>query len=78
MDAALELHPKESTSGLESSIAIAVACVRISLDRFVNLVPMHGHISRGYNANPHLVAFDPCDHHADVVTDVDFLIDVAG
>ena len=57
------------------SIAVAVGCVRFSLDRFINLVPMNGHITRGGNADPNLLAFNASDSDADVVTDVDLLID---
>jgi hypothetical protein len=57
-----------------SSIAVAVGCVRITLDRFIDLMPMHRHISRGCNAEANFVAPDINDHHADVVADHDFLI----
>ena len=63
---------------LVSLIAVAVCCInRVTLDRFVDLMPMHGHISRGCNAKTNFVAPDLNYHHADVVTDHDFLIDGA-
>ena len=57
-----------------SLIAVAVCIDRITLDRFIDLVSMDGHISRGCNADPNLLAFYASDSDADVVTDVDLLV----
>ena len=58
-----------------SLIAIAVCRIdRITLDRFIDLVSMHRHVTRGSNAKANFVAPDLDDHHADVVTYHDFLI----
>jgi hypothetical protein len=57
-----------------SLIAVAVGCVCVTLDRFVDLVAMDGHISRGCNADPNLLAFYASDSDADVVADVDLLV----
>jgi hypothetical protein len=57
-----------------SLIAVAVGRVCITLDCFVDLVAMNGHITRGCNADPNLLAFYASDSDADVVTDVDLLV----
>ena len=58
-----------------SLIAVAVCRIdRITLDRFIDLMPMHGHITRGSNADPNLLAFNASDSDADAVTDVDLLV----
>ena len=57
-----------------SLIAIAVCIDRVTLDRFVDLMPMHGDISRGCNAEANFAVSDLNHHHADVVADHDFLI----
>ena len=61
-----------------SLIAVGICRVdSVTPDRFIDLVPMNGHISRGSNAKANLVAPDLNHHHADGVTDHDFLIDGA-
>ena len=58
-----------------SLIAVGICrIVRITLDRFIDLVAMHWHITRGCNADPNLLAFYASDSDADVVADVDLLV----
>jgi hypothetical protein len=58
-----------------SLIAVGICRVdRITLDRFVDLVAMNWHVSRGSNAEANFVTPDLNHHDADVVADHDFLI----
>jgi hypothetical protein len=56
------------------SITITVVGLNDLLDSVIYLVTMDRRVPRSRNAKPDFVAPDLDDHHADVITDADFLI----
>jgi hypothetical protein len=73
----VEDHTKQCRQRVDSSVTIAVCRVHVSLDCVIDFVPVNWHLTRSGNTKPDFVASDLNDHHADVVTDTNFLIGFA-